>query len=181
MHDLDFGSSVRYTRKQETKWTWGWVLCPWQRALTTVPAALVSELWNEKARLEPLPQLSCPRALPLHASKGSPGPGQLIPACYVDSWFLRPADISKTNEMEASAKQAWGQQGWWLISKSSGAWHPLCFLFPGPAGLISTAGQWRDIQVPGPAWLLLIPAKLGAAAPDLSQHWITFKAPPRVG
>lgn len=125
-----------------------------QRALTTVPAVLVSELWNEKARLEPLPQLSCPRALPLHASNGSPGPGQLIPACYVDSWFLRPADISKTNEMEASAKQAWGQQGWWLISTSSGAWHPLCFLFPGAC---RTDKHSRAVERHPGAWSCLAP------------------------
>lgn len=109
------------------------------------PAALVSELWNEEARLGPLPWLSCPRALPIHASNCSPCPGQHLPAYYVDSWFSRPVSISMTNEMEASARQAWRQQGRRLRNKSSRAWHPLCFLSQGPAGQTSTAVQWRDV------------------------------------
>lgn len=89
-----------------------------------VPNPLVSELWNEEESLWPLTWLSCPQALPLHATNCSPSPGQLLPACCVDSWFSRPVGIPKTNEMEASARQAWGQQDWQLRSKSSRAWHP---------------------------------------------------------
>lgn len=110
-----------------------------------VPNALVPELWNEEVSLWPLTWLSCPQALPFHATNCSPSPGQLLPACCVDSWFSRPVGIPKTNEMEAGARQAWGQQDWRLRSKSARAWHPPCFLSQGPAGLTSTAGQWRDV------------------------------------
>lgn len=133
------------------------------------PAALVSELWNEDARLEAMAEP--PRGT------GPSCPGQHLPACCVDSWFSRPVGISKTNEMEASARQAWGQQGWQLRSKSSRAWHPPCFLSQGPAGLASTAGQWRDPRCLVP----FTPPDSGAAARDFSQPSVTFKGLPRVG
>lgn len=108
------------------------------------PAARVSELWSEEGRPGPLLHQSHPRAPPLHTPACSQGPGHHLSVRHGHSCFSRPLGMSVTNEMEASARQAWGQQGWRLRSKSSRTWHPSCFLFQGPAGQTSTGGQWRD-------------------------------------
>lgn len=82
------------------------------------------------------------------------------------------------NETEASARQAWGQQGWRLRSKPSRAWHPRCFLFQGPAGLDKHSRVAQGC--PGP-WYCLDPHLTWSSFPDLCQPQVTFKDPPWVG